>query len=83
MTNNDKDIIIYSTPTCGYCQKAKQFFKENNIEYTEYDVSEDKQKRRKMVDKSGQMGVPVITVNEETMVGFDESKLRNKLEIQA
>lgn len=76
-----KDIIIYSTPTCGYCKKAKEFFAENDITYTEHDVSEDKQKRQEMVQKSGQMGVPVIIVGEEIIVGFDKKRLTEELDL--
>lgn len=71
----DKQIVIYSTPTCHFCQMTKEFFKENNIEYTDYNVSEDTDKRQEMIDKSGQMGVPVIFIGEEMFVGFDKDKL--------
>ena len=71
----DKKIVIYSTPTCHFCQSAKEFFKENNVEYTEYNVAEDMKKRQEMIDKSGQMGVPVIFVGEEMFVGLDKDKL--------
>ncbi|HMP85535.1 MAG TPA: glutaredoxin domain-containing protein, partial [Candidatus Paceibacterota bacterium] len=55
-------VKIYSTPTCTYCQLAKQFFGQNGVEYTEYDVAEDVVKRQEMVEKTGQMGVPVIVI---------------------
>ena len=55
-----KNITIYSTPTCHFCQMAKEFLKEKGIEYTDYDVSTDMEKRKEMIEKSGQMGVPVI-----------------------
>jgi len=54
---------------------AKEFFKENNVEYTDYNVAEDIEKRQEMIEKSGQMGVPVIFVGEEMFVGFDKDKL--------
>ena len=76
-----KNVTIYSTPTCHFCQLAKEFFKEKNIEYTEYDVSTDLEKRKEMIEKSGQMGVPVILVNEEMTVGFDKDKLSTMLGI--
>jgi len=60
---------------------AKDFFKENNIEYTEYDVSADADKRQEMVEKSGQMGVPVIVVDDEITIGFDKAKLSEMLEL--
>lgn len=75
------NVTIYSTPTCHFCQAAKTFFKENNVEYTEHNVAEDAEKRQEMLEKSGQMGVPVIFVGDEMIVGFDESKLRNLLNL--
>ncbi len=70
-----KDVIIYSTPTCVYCDLAKNFFKEKGVEYTDYDVSTDNEKRQEMVEKSGQMGVPVIFIGEEMIIGFDKDKV--------
>jgi glutaredoxin-like YruB-family protein len=77
----DKKVTIYSTPTCHFCQLAKDFFKEKNVEYTEHDVSADLEKRKEMIEKSGQMGVPVIFVEEEMTVGFDKDKLSTMLGI--
>ncbi|PCI30404.1 NrdH-redoxin [Candidatus Wolfebacteria bacterium] len=71
----DKKVVIYTTATCGYCKAAKAFLNEHNISFEEYDVGTDMAKREEMVEKSGQMGVPVITVGDELMVGFDEKKL--------
>lgn len=73
------NVSIYTTPTCGYCKMAKEFFAENNIEFNEYDVAADAEKRTEMIEKSGQMGVPVITVDEELIVGFDKEKLASLL----
>jgi len=70
-----KNVVIYSTPTCMYCKAAKEFFKEKNIEYTEYDVATDAEKRQEMIEKSGQMSVPVIFVDDEMIIGFDKEKL--------
>ena len=75
----DKTVIIYSTPTCHFCQRAKDFLKENNVAYTEFDVAHDLERRQEMIQKSGQMGVPVIVVEGEMMVGFDEEKLARAL----
>ncbi|MBL1434305.1 glutaredoxin family protein [Candidatus Wolfebacteria bacterium] len=75
----DKKVVIYSTPTCHFCQAVKGFFKENNVEYTEYDVSTDQEKRAEMIEKSGQMGVPVVFIGEEMTIGFDEPKLKKEL----
>lgn len=74
-----KDVTIYSTPTCGYCKKAKSYFAENDIEYTEHDVSSDKEAAQEMIEKSGQKGVPVIVVDDEIVVGFDQSRLDSLL----
>ena len=77
-----KTITIYSTPTCVYCNMAKSFFKANNLEYTEHNVASDMDKRKEMIDKTGQMGVPVIDVGGEIVVGFDEAKLRAALGVK-
>ena len=77
----DKKVVIYSTPTCHFCQMTKEFFKENNIEYTDYNVGEDAEKRKEMIEKSGQMGVPVIFIDDDMMIGFDKEKLSNALGI--
>lgn len=71
-----KQITIYTTPTCIYCKMTKGFLKENNIEYTEKDVSTDDAAREEMLTKSNQMAVPVIDVEGEIMVGFDKEKLK-------
>ena len=72
-------VEIYSTPTCPYCHKAKEYFKANKIEYTDYNVAEDQAKAKEMMDKSGQMGVPVIVVDDQVIVGFDKPKLEAAL----
>lgn len=75
-------LTIYSTPTCVYCNMAKSFFKSNNIAFTEHDVASDIAKRKEMIDKTGQMGVPVIEANGEIIIGFDEPRLRQILSIK-
>jgi glutaredoxin-like YruB-family protein len=77
-----KKVEMYSTPTCHYCNLAKDFFDENGIKYTVYNVSTDLAKRKEMMEKSGQMGVPVILVDGEVIKGFDEDRLRDILEIK-
>lgn len=72
-------VIIYSTPTCHFCGMAKEFFNANSIQYTEHDVAKDIEQRKAMIEKSGQMGVPVITVGDNLVVGFDEEELRSLL----
>jgi glutaredoxin-like YruB-family protein len=58
-------VIIYSTPTCPFCHQAKEYFKEKNIQFTDYNVADDQKKAEEMVEKSGQMGVPVILIGDE------------------
>lgn len=74
-------VTIYSTPVCHFCHAAKDFFKENNVEYTEHDVAADLEKRTEMIDMTGQMGVPVIRINDDVIIGFDEGKLRELLSL--
>jgi glutaredoxin-like YruB-family protein len=74
-----KKVEIYSTPTCTYCAHAKDFFKKNGVEYTEYNVAADVTKRGEMLEKSGQMGVPVIDIDGSIVVGYDEKVLAELL----
>lgn len=74
-------VTIYSTPTCHFCHMAKDYFTENKIAFTDYDVASDMQRRTEMLDKTGQMGVPVIMVGDEVIVGFDQPKLAQLLSI--
>ncbi|MBI5005347.1 MAG: glutaredoxin family protein [Candidatus Lloydbacteria bacterium] len=76
-----KNVSIYTTPTCGYCRMAKDFFKEHNVAYTEYNVAEDAAKRKEMIEKSGQMGVPVMFIGSDMIVGFNEEKIKSALGI--
>ena len=76
-----KNVTIYSTPTCHFCHAAKEFFKEHSITFTDYNVSEDSAKRDEMVQKSGQMGVPVVFIDNEMVTGFDESRIKKLLNI--
>lgn len=74
-------VTIYSTQTCHYCHLAKQFFDENGVQYTNIDVGADREKAREMVEKTGQMGVPVIEIGNEVIIGFDEERIRAALAI--
>ncbi len=78
-----KNVTIYSTPTCHFCELAKDFFAEKNIAYTGYDVTKDAAKRAEMIELTGQLGVPVIQIGDELMVGFDRAKIAAKLGIEA
>lgn len=79
----EKNVTIYTTPTCHFCQMTKEFFKENNVSYTEHNVASDLEKRQEMIDKSGQMGVPVIFVDDEMVVGFDKNRFVELLGLSA
>ncbi len=78
-----KPVTIYSTTTCVYCRAAKDFFKQHGITYSEIDVGSDAAKAREMIEKSGQMGVPVIVVgegaDEQLIVGYDKARLTHLL----
>ncbi len=76
-----KDVSIYTTPTCHFCQMAKEFFKANNVAYTEHNVAENEEERAAMIEKSGQMGVPVIFIGPDMIIGFNEPKIRQLLGI--
>ena len=76
-----KPVTIYTTPTCHFCHMAKEFFKEHNVPYSEYDVARDLQKRQEMIQRSGQMGVPVIFIGDELIVGFDKERIAGALGI--
>lgn len=72
-------VTIYTTPACGYCRVAKDYFRQNRVPFTEYDVSADQRKAEEMVRKSGQMGVPVIDVNGRVIVGFNRPAIDSAL----
>ncbi len=74
-------VTMYTTPTCVYCKKAKEFFTKNNVSFTETNVLEDPEARKMMVEKSGQLGVPVIDVDGEIIIGFNEGRLKELLKI--
>lgn len=75
-------VTIYSTPTCHFCHAAKDFFTANNVAFTDHNVGSDLAKRKEMIEKSGQMGVPVITIGKKIVVGFDENQLRELLGVK-
>lgn len=74
-------VKVYSTPSCPYCSQAKAFLKEHSIKYENINVAEDKQKAKEMVEKSGQMGVPVIEVNGKVIIGFNKDALKKALKL--
>ena len=76
------DVKIYTTPTCVYCRMTKEFFKQNGVAYKEVDVAADEKAAMQMIEKSGQMGVPVIEIDDKTIiVGYDKEALRKALEL--
>ena len=75
----DKKVKIYSTPTCPYCIRAKQFLKDNNIAFEDVDVSSNQQAAAEMIQKSGQMGVPVLDIGGDIIVGFDREGIQRAL----
>lgn len=74
-------VTIYSTPSCGWCHRTKEYFKEHNVTYTEKDVASDGAARQEMLQKSQQMGVPVIDIDGEITVGFDQHRLAQLLKL--
>jgi len=76
-----RKVIIYSTPTCIYCRLAKEWLEKNNIPFIDYDLSVDAEKRDEIIEKTGQMGVPIIEIGSEFIIGFDKKKLSELLRI--
>ena len=70
-----KNVIVYSTPTCPWCTKAKSYLKSNNIEFVEKDVAQDQEAAVEMVEKSGQRGVPVLDIDGDIIIGFDRENI--------
>ncbi|MFH1234290.1 MAG: glutaredoxin domain-containing protein [Candidatus Diapherotrites archaeon] len=75
-------VIVYSTPICPYCIKAKQFLKQNNVKFEDIDVSMNPVKGQEMMQKSGQTGVPVIDIDGEIVIGYDVTRLKSLLGIK-
>ncbi len=76
-------VSIYSTPSCTYCKAAKEYFAENNVAFQEFNVAEDMARRQEMIERSGQMGVPVIMVDNNIVVGYNKGKLAELLGLAA
>lgn len=78
-------VVIYTTPICPYCKRAKEFFAENRVRYEEVDVAENEKARAKMIEKSGQFGTPVIIVSdadrEDVVIGFNRPLLEKLLKL--
>ncbi len=77
--NTDLAISVYTTPTCTYCRLVKDWLKQRNVRFDEYDVARDPRRADEMVRKSGQMGVPVTDINGRVIVGFNQAALEAAL----
>jgi len=75
-------VIIYTTTHCPYCHMAKEFFKKNNVKYKEINVEEDEKAAEEMIEKSGQMGVPVIDIDGQIIVGFNKTAIEKALKLK-
>lgn len=75
----EHNVTVYTTPTCSWCQAAKQHLATHNVSFDEVDVAADMTRAREMVQKSGQYGVPVIDIDGEIIVGFDRSRIDSLL----
>lgn len=75
-------VLVYTTKVCPYCQMLKQFLKENKVEFKEIDVSEDPEAATEMIEKSGQVGVPVTDIDGKIIVGFDPDKIKKALKLK-
>jgi glutaredoxin 3 len=75
-------VIVYSTLYCPWCNRVKDFLKKHKIKFEDVDVSKDREKAEEMIEKSGQMGVPVIDIDGEITVGFNREKIKKLLKIK-
>ena len=82
MPNTMPEVKIYSTPSCHFCHMAKEFLTAHNVPFTDYDVAADLDKRKEMVEMTGQMGVPVIVIGDKTMVGYSQAEVSGLLGIK-
>jgi len=74
-------VKIYTTPTCPYCEMVKEYFKEKNVSYEEYDVSNNESSQKEMIGKSHQMGVPVIDIDGTIIIGFNRAEIDKALKL--
>jgi glutaredoxin 3 len=71
----EKNVVVYSAPTCPYCAMVKQYLSQKGVAYTEHDLSKDASKAREMVEKTGQMGIPVIIIDKNIVIGFNKARI--------
>ncbi|MAG47820.1 NrdH-redoxin [archaeon] len=81
-TEKKNHIRVYSTDSCSWCHKVKEFLQENKIEFEDINVGEDQKAAEEMIAKSGQSGVPVVEINDEIIVGFDQEAIKKALKIK-
>ena len=82
INTEQKLVEIYSTPTCHFCHLAKDWFTEKGVKFVDYDVSIDTEKRKHIMEVTGQMGVPVIIIGDDIVIGFNQDKLSELLNIK-
>lgn len=75
------EVTIYTTTSCGYCKATKAFLHKHTVPFTEIDVGADREKAREMIEVSGQMGVPVVIIGEQIVIGYDEEKIKSLLHL--
>ena len=80
--NTQPKVIMFSTPTCSFCNQAKRYFREKNVRFRDVDVSRDQRAAVDMQRRTGQAGVPVIMINNRPIVGFDKPKINQLLGIK-
>jgi glutaredoxin-like YruB-family protein len=76
------DVIVYGTEHCPWCHKTKEFMEENEVKFKYIDVGADREAAIKMIEKTGQRGVPVIEIGDEIIIGFDETRIKKLLELE-
>ncbi|HHV29951.1 glutaredoxin family protein [Acetivibrio mesophilus] len=69
------DVIVYTTPTCPWCTRVKEYLNQNDVQYREVNVASDRNAAMEMIQKSGQRGVPVVEIDGNIVVGFDQAKI--------
>lgn len=82
MINAQPKVVLFTTPTCSFCNAAKRYFREKKVRFKEIDVSRDAAAAKDMLNRTGQMGVPVILINNRPIVGFDKPKINRMLNIK-
>ncbi len=78
-----KEVTIYSTPSCHFCHMAKDYFTEKGVAFTDYNVAENMEKRKEMIEMTGQLGVPVILIGNDAIIGYDKTKVDELLGLSA